>query len=146
MREEKVLKGVFGNADVDFSSEYARGTLAKSEALSFAHFNVGAGAATVAATLLNDKLYYSVALCSPEDNFSREIGRNCARTHMAVDQHSRKRGVLKGEAFSNLTPTSCMRLALERYLEKMRRRPQWLKDNSEVSVRGRQRHLAANAD
>ena len=143
MREEKVLKEVFGNTDIDFSSEHDREVLSKSEALLFTHFNVGAGAATVAATLLNDKLYYSVALCSPEDNFSREIGREHARMHMAVDQYSKKRGILKSESFSNLTPASCMRLALERYLEKMRRRPQWLKEDSKVSVRGRKRHLAA---
>jgi hypothetical protein len=93
-----------------------------------AHFKVNTGQATVVGIRIKDKLYYSVSICSPLDNFSKKKGRMFARNFFLNDTQSNKRGVLNIGAQFASTPAQLFKRALEKHLEKMRNKPMWLKN------------------
>jgi hypothetical protein len=129
--------GLFFN----FKNSSSRSVLTHDDNFVFGHYKVGPGIATICGGLINSKLYYGIALCSPDDNFSKSEGRERAIAHLVDDEHSCKRGVMtlqpedcKGH------PTEILKKAVERHLKKIdkRHKPQWAK-NAEVGFRGKPR-------
>jgi len=112
--------------EFDFANELHREYLCWSNEFTFAHLKVGDGAMTVGGTRVGDKLYYAVALCSPEDNFSKAKGRAYIREHIQYPEHSKKRGVLKlAPEAGELPPAIILKTAAELYLSKMSHKPAW---------------------
>lgn len=100
--------------------------------ISFAHFNLGGGHATVVGAYSNGALYYGISLCSPEDNFDRSTGRTLAHWHFC---NGKQRGVIYNN-MSSLPPPVALLMALEYYLSGKRHFPRWVKKNATISLRG----------
>lgn len=124
MREVKIK-------EFDFSNHIDRSNFALDD-VSFAHFNVGKGKATVMGGLKEGVLYYSVALCSPKDNFAKATGRRLADHHFLHSPNMRS--AIRGR-FETISPPIALFWALERFLRSKRRLPNWAKD-VEISLRG----------
>lgn len=119
-----------GNVDFDFGNITYRADIINKAC--YAHFNVGQGQATIAGMIVNDVLYYGVSFCSPEDNFSKKLGRRKAEEHFIYSAN--KRGVLRGD-FKSSHPSEVLEQALKHYLGSNRRLPKWIR--GDVSLRGR---------
>lgn len=118
-----------GSGSPDFSSHAGRVLLSLDPNFVYGHYQIGyrnSGFATIGGTRVGNKLYYSVALCSPNDNFSKSVGRELVKFHMQQDESSRKRGIL--ELDSNMIPEQpavVLKHALEVHLNKTRHLPGW---------------------
>jgi len=105
----------------------------------FAHFKINDGSATIGGALHGDKVYFGVALCSPEDNFSKKTGRALVQRHIVVDEHSSKRGVFVPSGdISDIPPARVLYHILNYHLGRLRRLPTWAK-NPVVMFRTRQK-------
>ena len=135
--EEEALKDP--TMEFDFANEQHREYLCWSKEFTFAHLKVGKGAMTIGGTRIGNKLYYGVALCSPEDNFSKAKGRGYVREHLSHQEHSRKRGMFELASRSDeMPPAIVLRAAAVVYLSKMRHKPAWA-DNTYVEFRTQRR-------
>jgi hypothetical protein len=138
MHEVKCIPwlGLEGNVrDFNFANKDQRDSLTTCKEFTYGHYCVGEGVVTVAGAVVDGKLYYGVSMCSPKDNFSKKLGRDCAEANLVNDHKSRLRGVydnLNGEE----SPAEALREALEDFLGRMRQRPHWIKKDDEVKFRG----------
>lgn len=53
-----------------------------SEEIRYLHMDIGDGKATAAYTVTGGRVFFTLAFCSPEDQFSRKIGRAIASGRM----------------------------------------------------------------
>lgn len=128
MREMRLEFGNF-----DFSNMMDREYFLRSPDISYAHFNVGAGKATVVGGITNGKLYYAVSFCSPIDNFDKRIGRETACYYFI--NNANKRSLINAD-LTALSPPEALIMALRHYLRGQRHLPTWLK-GANISLRGR---------
>ena len=115
--------------------------------VTYGHFKVGPGFATIAGARLGDRLYYGITFCSPEDNFSKKVGRAKSSWRLSCDPRGCFRGVLRldGE-IDKVQPAIVLKRAVEYYLSKeTSRRPQWTK-GATVEFRGKRRTVGEVAD
>lgn len=140
MRESKLFFDE-DNSTFNFGSEEDRECLVESGDFTFAHFKVNGGDATVAGGLVNRKLYYAVALCSPEDNFSKRHGRELACRYMIESVWSDKRGVFvpNTNVIGEAQPAHLLHDALVHFLGRHKRLPWWAKSPT-VSFRTQPRN------
>lgn len=119
--------------EFNFGDELHRELLTWSDDFTFAHFTLGQGSMTVGGTRVGDRLYYAVALCSPQDNFSKAKGRAYVRDHLSLAEHNKKRGVftLHPENY-DLPPPVILKGVADDYLSKMRHKPEWAKGENLV--------------
>ena len=125
--------------EFNFSDKSHRFMLTKCKEFTYGHYTVGKGTVTVAGAMVCGNLYFGVSMCSPEDNFSKRLGRCCAEANLVNDHKSKMRGVydgLNGEE----KPAEALREALEHHLDSMRHRPHWIKKDDEVLFRGERRN------
>jgi hypothetical protein len=116
------------SADFDFSNKLHRTHLSKQrDNLSYSHFQLGNGGATVAAGIVDGRLYYGVSFCSPNDNFSRSMGREVARN--SFSNKSGNRGVLFNVDMT-LPVRDLLTLALQSALSNMKSQPRWAKNKT----------------
>jgi hypothetical protein len=120
--------------EFDFGNELHREYITWAKDFTFAHFSLGRGSMTIGGTRIGDKLYYGVALCSPQDNFSKAKGRAYVREHLTLPEKSGKRGVfvLEGWAGGATPPALLLSEAAKRHLKKMRHKPKWTAGASPV--------------
>lgn len=129
-----------------FSSINRRSSIVEDENFVYGHYQIGnkyklgisnfreknnkCGYATIGGVRSGNKFYYSVALCSPADNFSKNIGRKLVCSHMYNDCYSHKRGVvILDDKLINEHPAVVLRHVLEVHLEKTHHLPSWTKQN-----------------
>lgn len=113
----------------DFSNEDHRAVLTEHKDFTFGHYKVDGGDATVAGARIGNYLFYGVSLCSPQDNFSKEVGRVYAADHLVAPEFSHKRGRMRiSDSIINEPPAFILKLALERHVDKMRQRPHWMRE------------------
>lgn len=131
----------------NFGSYDDRAMLDTCQEFTYGHFKVGPGHATVAGGRIDNKLYYGITFCSPQDNFSKKIGRARACQNLREDEHSHMRGVLELEGNADdAQPAMVLKMAVEYHLQKMRnRRPQWSKEAT-VDFRGKRRNFGEVTD
>ena len=128
------MKVVQADQDFNFRSSMSRRNLFHKKEFTFAYFNLGEGQLSVGGIVLSNgketKLYYAVALCSPEDKFVKETGRVKIEQHLILTKYSHKRGVLDVSE-SNIETKSAFRVlkyAADYYLwREDTRLPQWAK-------------------
>jgi hypothetical protein len=135
MRECKNSNNFFENGIFSNSLTCNNFLIENERDISFAHFDLGDGHATVVGAYCDGALYYGVSLCSPEDNFSRSKGRLLAEWHF---RNGKQRGVIFGN-FDHLSPPLALLNALEYYLSGKRHFPKWAKKNATISLRGEYR-------
>jgi len=93
----------------------------------YGHYRVGDATITVGGAVCENNLYYSVSICSPEDNFSKKIGRKNVRDNFILSKRSVKRGVLDVSDIVDQPPAVLLRAAAVHYLGKTRGLPRWTK-------------------
>jgi hypothetical protein len=129
--------------DFDFGSEWMRTCITYTRDLTFGHYAVGNGFATVAGVLIGNNVYYGISFCSPEDNFSKRTGREYAKKHFRENKYSHMRGVspLKN-GLANHPPVVVFRSVVLNHLAKMdpSHRPQWAKD-APIDFRGKAKRV-----
>jgi hypothetical protein len=137
MREGK-LEDQFGVRlfNVDFGNTDHRYNLVQNPEFVYGHYKIGidikwngspgtkSGYATVGGLRCGSKLFYSVALCSPQDNFSKKVGRRLVVEHFLQDS-SNKRGVFNIIGLEHEQPALLLKKALEYYLSKTKHLPFW---------------------
>ena len=126
------------NNEFSLANEETREIMAKDKGVKYAHFNVNNGQATVGGLKVDNTLFYWISICSPLDNFSRQIGREKAGKFLTEPVSSNKRGVLNITGFADRSYGELLRMALERHLDKMRNKPSWLR-RPVISFRGKYR-------
>jgi len=119
------------NSEFNFSMPEWRAELTRH--FEFNHFNVldfnydVSGLITIGATLVDNILYYALAMCSPNDNFSRKVGRNFVLKHM-IGPDSTKRGLFKvKEEHLDDDVGELMQDAIQDWLDRTQRVPTWIK-------------------
>lgn len=119
----------------DFSRSYDRSCLV--EHLVYGHYKIGDGFVTVAGARVDEKLYYGLSFCSPEDNFSKESGRENAIEHLTSPDTPHMRGVLNIASSPDEQPAIILKQAAQRHVAKMRgeKRPHWVTNNSVVTFK-----------
>lgn len=134
-------RAAFISYEFNFGDELHRDIIIDDPNFCYGHYVVGKGQATVGGIRLGNKLYYAVALCSPNNNFSKMTGRDYANGHFIVNKYSNKRGVIiLNDALCAQPPAILLKLALEKHLFKMRNKPHWTR-NAEVDFRTTRRHF-----
>ena len=118
--------------------------LTMDENFTFGHYQIGAdlflkdgelcgnsnvGYATIGGVRIGNRLFYSVAMCSPVDNFSRKEGRLRVIKHMRDTEYSNKRGILDISHIADEQPAIVLKYALEKYLSGCRNLPPWTRQN-----------------
>jgi hypothetical protein len=128
------------NVDFDFGKSSCRLILTADEEFTFGHYCIDhvllrrQGNATIGGVRYGDRLYYGVSLCSPEDNFSKKIGRTNVVNNLIDGENSSKRGVFSILSVDlHLQPALLLKWALEDFLGKAKRLPPWTR--GEVSFR-----------
>lgn len=114
----------------NFGNMIHREAMIYDEHFTYGHYKVNTGTATVAGFRIGDKLYFGISLCSPNDNFSKSMGRVLAEDNIIFSENSSKRGVmvLDGKT-KELHPTELLKLALEHHLNRMSHKPEWAKNH-----------------
>lgn len=105
-----------------------------SKDVSFAHFNVGDGQATVAGVYIDGVLYYGLSFCCPTDNFNKMRGRALAIDSFVMGN---QRSALCGN-FLDTPPSLALKEALKHWLSGKRHFPKWVK-NAAITLRGNYR-------
>jgi len=102
----------------------------------YGHFKVGKGFATIGGVMIGDNLYYGISFCSPEDNFSKKVGRKLAVYNLVEAKNSHNRGVITLDVdLSCLKPAEIFKEVVYSHLEHMNsHKPQWAK-NANVDFR-----------
>jgi len=117
----------------DFRNYYYRYDLYNMKEFTFAYFNLGEGQLSIGGIILNDGkhnwLYYAVAFCSPEDCFTKKVGREKIRSHMCMAVHNHKRGKLRiDERCVKCKPFDLLEYAAKDFLtRKTQYVPEWAK-------------------
>lgn len=143
-----LAKGFENTVSLNFGSEENRKSLASK--FEYAHFNIcdkdgnRVGSATVGGALVpvngSSRLFYSVALCSPCDNFCKAEGRKRVHEHMIDQRKSSKRGVLElNYVDARLPPPRVLEKALIHQLGRLRQRPAWLPETCSIDFRSQPR-------
>jgi len=116
-----------------FGNLFFRSAIITDQEFRFAHFEIKykdskyrgrkdpndlVGHITIGGVRYNNTIYYSISFCSPEDNFSRGIGRKIALAHM-TDNGCSMRGTynIKIED-SELLASTLLEAALVHHIEK----------------------------
>lgn len=127
--KEAIFNGIWGDTAFNFGNELHRTEMISDKNFSYGHYKVNDGMGTVAGFRMGDKLYFSVALCSPCDNFSKAEGRYIAEENLIDIEHSSKRGVMiLDKTAAELHPAELLKLALEHHLNRMIHKPIWAKN------------------
>ena len=121
-----------------FEVNFSRRIDLKPDHFSYAHFRIGDGSATVGGIRQGNNLYYSIALCSPLDNFSRKIGRRQMFFNL-ISRKSNLRGVYNIRGIEDEPPPVLLKRALVAHLRKMHHKPAWLRKDNTVELRGKRR-------
>lgn len=127
-------------ANFDFADTITRVDVCQDDGFAYDHFRVNDGAATVAAGRVGDKLYLSVAFCSPKDNFSRRFGRNLAAMYFMDGRSSNRRAIVDVADVKDQPPPVVLLHGLIAYLERGKGVPQWARNAVTVWFRGERRH------
>jgi hypothetical protein len=123
----------------DFSNEIYRQILCQTKEFTYGHYSVNGGTITIGGTVVNKKLYFAISMCSPEDNFSKKLGRNYVIENLIDPSNSKMRGVYPRYDLAlddAKKPADVLKTALESHLRNMRQRPHWMAKNVEVLFRG----------
>ena len=149
MLEGKLKQLVEDSSGNFFSSFFLRSMIITDPEFKFAHFEIKyndkryrgtkdpedlIGHITIGGVRYNDMIYYCVSFCSPEDNFSRGLGRKIALAHM-TDNNCNMRGAFSIKpGDSELLSSTLLEGALISHIEKCiskRTIPVWIKRAAE---------------
>jgi hypothetical protein len=113
----------------DFRFVEARRVLAIDPGFSYAYFRgEHGGHAVVGGVRYGNKVYYSVSLCSPQDNFSKKDGKGNVFYHFCGEMSGNKRGMLElKEDEVKLRTGVILKWALLRFIARGRSVPRWAK-------------------
>jgi len=122
-----------GFESFNFKDKRHRLAISLAKEFTFAYFNLGGGQLAIGGALLKEGdaylLAYAVALCSPEDNFSKKIAREKISQHLLQKRYLRKRGLLHfADDAASCKPFELLEDAATHYLKRKDvQLPNWAK-------------------
>jgi hypothetical protein len=120
----------------EFSDYVARHDMAGADNFVFDHYCLNDGTATIGGGRIGNKLYFAISFCAPNDNFSRQVGRENVWHNFVLDDRSHRRAVVDISEVKDEPPSKVLAYALMQYLKRDKCVPQWAK-NPVVAFRNR---------